>query len=88
MKIGETATLAATLVSGDRGFEHGDAVDCFRMISDFWSVYLGIEVTSSQVCQMMNLLKVARSAQNPKKEDNYVDSAGYVDLACYLETEE
>ena len=68
---------AAAIVSGDRREQHGDPERTFGKIAEYWSLYLGREITPVQVCQMMVLLKTARGA----KHDDLLDAAGYAALA-------
>lgn len=62
---------------------NGNPEDTFKMIADFWSVYLGVAITPADVAIMQGLLKVARSKHNPTNSGNYVDLAGYA--ACAAE---
>lgn len=60
-----------------------DAEDNFAKIADFWSDYLGYQVTTEDVPMMMALLKIARASTGKFKADNYIDLAGYA--ACGME---
>lgn len=86
---------ANTVVTTERGNQHGGAEDSFAMIAKLWQTYLnnsnkheafvGVDVTAYDVAQMMTLLKVARAVHgNPLNEDNYVDAAGYQSLAASI----
>lgn len=87
---GRTAILAEAerIVSIDRAATHGDAEDSFDTIAEYWTAFLqreriiekGIKITSRQTGMMMALFKIARTHNNPKHRDNYVDIAGYI--AC------
>tara|TARA_B100000768_G_scaffold158510_1_gene157120 strand:- start:1323 stop:1688 length:366 start_codon:yes stop_codon:yes gene_type:complete len=77
---GDILDTAKEYVTKDRASDHGDMEDNFKMIADFWSTYLGVDVKPHDVGVMMNLLKVARIKSNPKHPDNWVDGAGY--MAC------
>lgn len=55
-----------------------------EVIAEFWTSYLGTEITSSDVCDLMILLKVAKNSFK-QKHDNLVDIAGYA--ACEAECE-
>ena len=59
-----------------------DAEDNVAKIADFWSDYLGYQVTTEDVPMMMALLKIARASTGKFKADNYIDLAGY----CLLYT--
>ncbi len=62
----------------NRGTTYGEVEDSFALIGNYWSAYLGTEVTPKDVGMMMILLKVARQ-QNQHKRDNLVDIAGYAE---------
>jgi len=68
---------ASRLINGDRAETHGSAKETFNKIAKMWSAYLSTEVTSTDVAQMMVLLKVVRGQANNKHLDNFVDQAGY-----------
>lgn len=72
---------ADKLTSTDREVEHGDASNNFKMVSDLWSTYLGVDIFPHEVPMMMVLYKVARTTENPYNVDNYVDTCGYGALA-------
>ena len=81
----EILGLAANIVDGKRGVDHGPRERSFAMIADLWSAYLGIDIEAYQVAQMMVLLKVARSqCGESTRQDHYIDSAGYSALAGEL----
>jgi hypothetical protein len=69
---------AQELVSGDRQKDYGSCVDSFNRIADFWSAYLGTEVTAKDVAAMLILMKVSRSKTSDKL-DTPVDIAGYAE---------
>ena len=71
---------AKSYVTGAREVEHGDTLDNFSRIAEYWSTHLNTKVTPTDVGVMMTLLKVARTHSNPINLDNYVDAAGY--MAC------
>lgn len=88
---------AHSVVTTERGGQHGDAENSFAMIGRFWSEYLNnsnnlyqdgdplIRVSAYDVAQMMTLLKIARAVHgDPKNADHYVDAAGYTALAAAL----
>lgn len=80
---------AKDCVLKDRQSTYNSPEDNFKVIAEFWSVYLTasmvtengkVLITSEDVASMMILLKTARVIQNPKHEDNWIDIAGYA--AC------
>ena len=72
--------------------EHGDTVNSFTMMGEFWTTYVQhtsvarahLRIEPKDVAQMMVLLKVARTAYG-KSGDNHVDEAGYAALAALLD---
>lgn len=80
MNRSEILDTAKGYVTKDRNATHGAMEDNFEIIAKYWSIHLGVPVTSSDVAVMMTLLKVARIKSNKSHEDNWVDGAGY--LAC------
>ena len=75
---------AEAAVNGDRNADYGDPNQDFKRTAEFWSTYLGIAITPTQVGMMMALLKISRSVWSPGKRDNYLDLAGYA--ACTWST--
>ena len=84
----ELLETAKNIVTKDRNNTYGEPEDAFQVIADYWSVYLknkyNIQVSSSDVALMMNLMKIARLTQSPTHHDSITDAIGY--LACYGET--
>lgn len=74
---------AAQCVLQDRNNSYGSPEDSFSLIAGYWTVYLGQEITPTQVAHMMSLMKMARLTANPTHFDSYVDLAGYA--ACGAE---
>ena len=70
---------AQHIVNGDKRDEYGDRVETFGRIASFWTIILGIEVSSQQVAQCMVALKLSREIFKHKR-DNLVDIGGYVYL--------
>ena len=56
---------------------HGNPEDTFSDIAKMWSVYLGKQIESEDVANMMILLKVCRAKNSPNYRDNWVDIIGY-----------
>lgn len=78
----ECLETALEIVMKDRQNDYGTPESNFATIAEYWTTYLnsrGLEgyVTGFDVAAMMALLKIARIASSPAKEDNWVDLAGY-----------
>ena len=71
-------TEAQEIVNGERKHEYGDTVESFRSIAGLWSAYLGVPITSFDVCKLMILLKVSRSKRNNHR-DSLIDIVGYIE---------
>ena len=85
---------AMTYVTVDRETQYGTPEDNFQIIADLWNAYIygvsktfGYEITPEDVAVMMALLKVGRIASGQKKDDNYIDLAGYAACACEIATD-
>lgn len=72
--------VAKECVCKDRDIRYGNPENSFARIAEYWSVYLGKEITAHDVGLMMTLFKIARIDTGHYKADNYVDGIGY--LAC------
>lgn len=68
---------AMEAIDGSRDRDYGTPEDNFNRIAGFWAQYLGMELGPWDVANMMILLKVARSMNDPTVQDNWVDIAGY-----------
>lgn len=75
---------AKQYVTKDRQATHGKPEDTFGLIAELWGAYLGRAISPVEVCAMMALLKIARSADNPTNADNWIDLAGYAACAGEL----
>lgn len=79
---------AADLVDGERNADYGPPDGDFATTALMWQSYLrrtcgqrgGIQLTGHDVAAMMIMLKLARIAWSPDKEDHWADIAGYA--AC------
>lgn len=74
---------AAEIVAGVRQEQYGDPVDVHTRIGQAWAGILGLpEVTPKEVALCMAALKLVREA-SPRTglRDNFVDAAGYVQIA-------
>lgn len=74
---------AGELISTERAKQYGDARENFDRIATLWSAYLGVDVDAVDVAVMMNLLKCSRLAYQ-RKDDSFIDAAGYMALAAEL----
>ena len=72
-----------TVLSG-REDTHGHIRDNFQQISEFWSSYLGTQVSPSDVAIMMVMLKISRQSVGSEEWDHYVDMIGYSAIAGAL----
>ena len=86
MNRSELLSTADKIVNGERERDYNSPEQSFKKIADFWTVYLGYEVTPVDVAAMMALLKIARIASGHAKEDNWVDLAGYAACGGELES--
>ena len=68
----------------EREKQWGDPRATHNAIAKLWSVIAGVELTDFQVALMMALLKIWRIFINPKEEDSYRDSKGYIDIAGFF----
>ena len=85
----EILKAAEVCVNGDRQNDYGTPERNFELIAELWSAYLSTlphEVTPKDVAAMLILLKIARIASGKKKNDNWIDIAGYA--ACGGEIQE
>ena len=86
---------ALRVINGERQDVYGSPEDSFALISDYWTTYVrsrspevanaGFCLEADDVAMMMTLFKVAREA-NQHKRDNIVDAAGY--LGIYADMQE
>ena len=79
MRRYEVLSKASDLINGDREQEHGQPKHNFRRIAKMWSGYLEKDITPSDVCVMMVLLKAAR-LRHILNDDSFIDMAGYAAL--------
>ena len=79
MRRYEVLSKASYLINGDREQEHGQPKHNFRRIAKMWSGYLEKDITPSDVCVMMVLLKAAR-LRHKLSDDSFIDMAGYAAL--------
>ena len=79
MRRYEVLSKASDLINGDREQEHGQPKQNFRRIAKMSSGYLEKDITPSDVCVMMVLLKAAR-LRHKLNDDSFIDMAGYAAL--------
>jgi hypothetical protein len=85
----EILETAASYVTTDREQQYGPPENNFGIVARLWNIYGGHGeqfFTAEDVAVMMCLLKIARIASGQKKEDNYVDLAGYAACAGEIAT--
>jgi hypothetical protein len=71
---------AAELINGERAKNYGEPQQSFENIAKLWSVYLGIDISVTDVSMLMILLKVSRNRTGQQHRDNFVDICGYAGL--------
>ena len=79
---------AAKIVCQDRERQYGEPEYNFTTIAAMWNEYIHgtmLPLDACDVAAMMILLKVARISTGKRKNDNWVDIAGYA--ACGGEIE-
>lgn len=86
MRRDELLDEAKKTICHDRNDQYGNPEESFSMIAELWTAYWNHLVTfePSDVADMMGLLKIARNATGGRKEDNYIDLAGYAACGCEL----
>ncbi len=80
-------TECAEIVTKHRQSTYGTPEDNFGKIAAMWSVYLGIELQTYDVANLMILLKIVRSKNKPENTDSWLDMAGYAACGCEVATE-
>ena len=75
-----TLDTAKDCVMGSREQDYGSPENNFKTIAEFWTSYLGIDISAQQVADMMILMKISRIKNGGGTGDCYVDIAGYA--AC------
>lgn len=74
---------AKLVITQDRNADYGTPEENFQTIASLWSTYIGRPVEPHDVAVMLLLVKVARIRTSPRKQDNWIDIAGYA--ACGAE---
>jgi hypothetical protein len=70
-------------ILNERQADYGDAGHNHRRIAALWSAYLGHHVSAHDVAICFILAKCSR-AKAGRRDDNYVDIAGYSEIARRL----
>ena len=89
---GSVLSEAINVINGDRQDVYGSPEDSFKLIAHYWNIYLQhmnkqiYAVEAKDVAIMMTLFKIAREA-NQHKRDNIVDAAGYLGIYADMERE-
>lgn len=78
---------AHDIVHGDREKTYGDPGKNLRLIAQYWSTHTGITITETDVCIMMQLLKIARLRNDPEHDDSWIDIIGYAALKNRIKNE-
>lgn len=76
----------AEIVSGERNRNYGPPkVNLDERTAELWNAYLGMipypALDGVDVCNLMILLKMARTMEDRHVKDNYADMAGYAAAA-------
>lgn len=82
---------AKSIINGERQGTYGRAEDSFAVIAGLWNAYLnktGVTITSTDVANMMILMKIARNSSGVYKEDNWIDICGYAALGGEIQAKE
>ena len=90
---------AINIINGERQDVYGSPEDSFALIGQYWGVFLSsrgmrgpdgekdVEISPKSVALMMTLFKIAREA-NQHKRDNIIDAAGYLGIYADMQGEE
>ena len=77
----EVLAIAGDLINGERQAHYGTPQDNFGTTAALFSAYLDIDITASDVCHLMTLLKIARLKRGPHR-DSSIDACGYMALGA------
>ena len=87
---GSVLQQAIDIINGERQDVYGSPEDSFAKIAGYWTTYLGDQmtdrITAEDVALMMTLFKIAREA-NQHKRDNIIDAAGYLGIYADMQEE-
>ena len=68
----------------EREAQHGDPKDNLGRIASYWSNYLGLNLSETDVALMMLLMKMGRLNTGTLKTDSVRDLVGYAAIAAGL----
>lgn len=80
MTRAEILDAAKKCVCGQREQDYGTPESNFQLIANLWRMYLGVDISATDVAMMMALMKIARIKNGGGTGDSFVDLAGYA--AC------
>lgn len=80
MTRAEILDAAKECVCGQREQDYGTPESNFQLIANLWRMYLGVDISATDVAMMMALMKIARIKNGGGTGDSFVDLAGYA--AC------
>lgn len=98
---GSVLDEAKAIINGERQDVYGSPEDSFQLIANYWNTYLNsvgdferipetqddaVNLTAGDVALMMTLFKIAREA-NQHKRDNVRDAAGYMGIYADMQGE-
>lgn len=86
MMRNEYLDRAKAIINGERQGTYGKAENSFSVIAQMWTAYLGRDITSEDVANMMILMKVARNSSGVYKSDNWIDICGYAALGGEIQS--
>lgn len=80
MSRADILDAAKKCVCGQREQDYGTPESNFQLIANLWRMYLGVDISATDVAMMMALMKIARIKNGGGTGDSFVDLAGYA--AC------
>jgi hypothetical protein len=80
MEHRETLRTAAGVLT-EREKQYGDAIACFKRISDLSTIVLNKEISTYDVAMILHCTKLGRLQQSRNLNDNYVDGINYLAFA-------
>ena len=80
MSRADILDAAKKCVCGQREQDYGTPESNFQLIANLWRMYIGVDISATDVAMMMALMKIARIKNGGGTGDSFVDLAGYA--AC------
>lgn len=74
------ASEAVATMMGPRMTTHGDPTVTLARIAGMWGAYIGTDISTADVAQMMVLVKIART-RGGYDRDHFLDAIAYTLLA-------